>query len=201
MINKELFEAIMGFDVIEFEVINTDGKPEKIDYYPASLPRVRCIDWKPTLLSINIYEFAHKNLKEWANLQGYWLHSHGCHSLINGSYIESGSAFISLNSDIPTNIFKITLSTEFEAIFEAAKYVLNTPMKTDPKSKAISLDKTYTTRNGKKAKVYYLDAGGSLPVHGSIFVDGEWIMKNWTINGLRNSNFTQSDLDLIEVLK
>lgn len=192
MINKELFEAIMGFEVVEFEVVNIEEKPEKIIYYSDALPKI---------LSINIYEFAHKNLKEWANLQGYWLHSLGCHSLVNDTYVESGSAFISLNSDIPTNIFKITLSTELEAIFEAAKYVLNTPIKTDTKSKAISLDKTYTTRNGKKAKVYYLDAGGSLPVHGSIYVDGEWIMKNWTINGLRNSNFTQSDLDLIEELK
>lgn len=231
MINKALFEAIIGFDIIEFEVVNIEGKPERIEYYPASLPRVRCIDWKPTLLSVNIYEFAHKNVKAWADQLGYWLHSHGRLSLINDSYVESGSAFISLNSDIPTDIFKVTLSTELNAIFAAAKYILDNCSKTIPvedvitvklpkdfvdsifgtvenstqiqnkiQSKAISLDKKYTTRNGKKVRVYSVEAAGNLPVHGSIYVDGEWIMKNWTINGLRNLNFTPNDLDLIEVL-
>lgn len=131
MINKKLFEAIMGFNVIEFEVINIEGKPKRIDYYPASLPRAKCIDWKPELISINIYEFAHKHIKEWANLQGYWLHSHGCFTLMNNSYVESGSAFISLNSDLPTNIFKVKRSTELESIFKACQYILDIQSKKD----------------------------------------------------------------------
>lgn len=67
-ISKELFEAVMGFEVIEFYC------RKEIQYYPADKERVRCIDWIPTLSGLEYNDFFFK-CKEWAFEKGYDIYS------------------------------------------------------------------------------------------------------------------------------
>lgn len=117
MINKKLFETVMGFKVVEFEQnINT------IRYYPASYPRAKCIDWKPDLISINIYELANK-CKEWVAHKGY---------------------ILTVETSMTQNLCLISLDkisqvyygseTEPEAVFKATQWVLENDSKQADKS-------------------------------------------------------------------
>lgn len=124
MISSELLEVVLG----------NDYKPRLFDWFEVEDNTLTsyydCGKFdelgRPTGLGyeINIHELAHK-CKEWANTKGYWVHSHGCWTLNGDKYIESGSAFISLNSDIPNELFRIKLDTEPEAIFKACQWILN----------------------------------------------------------------------------
>ena len=57
----------------------------------------------------------------------------------------------------------------------------------------ISMNKQYRTRDGKKVRIYAVDAGGYCPVHGAYLNQGEypygggyyreWVHYCWTDNG------------------
>jgi hypothetical protein len=113
MINKKLFETVIGFEVVEFEQnINT------IRYYPASYPRAKCIDWKPDLISINIYELAHK-CKEWAKNLEYDLYS-SCNGICALSFGEYRGVW----NNFPTAEFYVK-DNELESIFEACEFIID----------------------------------------------------------------------------
>ena len=64
----------------------------------------------------------------------------------------------------------------------------------------IEMDKQYTTRDGKKVKIFMLDGGGSQPVIGVISDDGlSWQARCWNLEGLYKYNLDYSDNDLVEV--
>lgn len=49
----------------------------------------------------------------------------------------------------------------------------------------IEVGKFYKTRDGRKVRIYAMDAGGNYPVHGAILdSDGTWFMENWYGEGL-----------------
>lgn len=61
----------------------------------------------------------------------------------------------------------------------------------------ITPGKLYRTRDGRKARVYATDGGGSYRVHGAVFrIDGIWLLSTWTING-QSDTFTETKNDLI----
>ena len=41
----------------------------------------------------------------------------------------------------------------------------------------------YRTRGGHRVRIYANDAGGEFPVHGAVYIDGEWRSTTWTANG------------------
>jgi len=109
---------VIGFSVHEFEQnINT------IRYYPASYPRARCIDWKPDLISLNIFEFAYM-CKAWALKNGF--------SLLSGFNKEkkSQTCFINLGYDTSGDCVDVwwdedfKAPTEEETIFLACEFIL-----------------------------------------------------------------------------
>lgn len=114
MINKILFEAVIGFEVEEFEQnINT------IRYFPKSHPRPKYLNYKVDLISINIYEFAH-NAKQWMLENGYFsitmfradeLFSCDIGPTSGENYEDWNECFIE--------------ETENEAIFKACQFILD----------------------------------------------------------------------------
>lgn len=115
MIDKKLFEAVMGFEVVEFEQnINT------IRYYPASHPRVKCIDWKPDLISINIYEFSDK-CKIWAIINGYSIETRPYNDYDNIDWL--GVLFNPKTHESIKKEFDL-FSTESELIFNMCLWIL-----------------------------------------------------------------------------
>jgi hypothetical protein len=67
----------------------------------------------------------------------------------------------------------------------------------------IDKSKTYRTRDGREARIYATDAGGSFPVHGSVLgTDGIWDQHSWKLDG-SSTGFgaaSRRPLDLIEVV-
>ena len=55
----------------------------------------------------------------------------------------------------------------------------------------------YLTRNGNKARVYATDGGGSFPVHGAVYTNGEWEQEKWTPNGCMHINGREAPWDLM----
>jgi hypothetical protein len=48
----------------------------------------------------------------------------------------------------------------------------------------VEMGKEYTTRDGRAARIYAADGGGTYPVHGAIRADdGSWIGRSWKVNG------------------
>ena len=62
----------------------------------------------------------------------------------------------------------------------------------------ISMDKTYTTRDGNKVRLYALDGGGNYPVHGAFFYNDAWCAQSWTEKGRLSMFDTEDEDDLIE---
>ena len=63
----------------------------------------------------------------------------------------------------------------------------------------IDINKKYRTRDGRDARIYALDGGGSRPVHGACKhpVTGMWVLSRWNEQGrISSSGFLG---DLIEV--
>lgn len=120
MINKKIFEAVMGFEVEEFEQnINT------IRYYPKSHPRPKSFNYKVDLISINVYEFAH-NAKQWMLNNGYF-------SITMFRADELFSCDIGpISSEIWDRWEECFIGeTENEAIFKACEYIFDNLAKCD----------------------------------------------------------------------
>lgn len=65
----------------------------------------------------------------------------------------------------------------------------------------ITIDKTYTTRDGNKVTIYCIDDIGKYPVHGSFNDKGVLTPCNWNIDGFIYTNGFPDHLDLIEVIE
>lgn len=66
----------------------------------------------------------------------------------------------------------------------------------------ISIDKKYKTRSGFPVRIYAVDCGGALSVHGAYFYNNdEWFPISYTKNGRLVDNSIEHSLDLIEVSK
>ena len=112
-ISKELIEEVMK-DKGTFETININ-KNELSTFGVLG----------HHIFSINIYEFAFKNCKEWALDKGYTIESHTNRSFIskyNREYFSVAKIFKETDS---MRINTIDESTEIEAIFLACEYILN----------------------------------------------------------------------------
>lgn len=48
----------------------------------------------------------------------------------------------------------------------------------------ISMDKQYRARCGYEVRIYAVDGGAKYPVHGAIFINGEWELHYWDKNGI-----------------
>lgn len=57
--------------------------------------------------------------------------------------------------------------------------------------------KTYRTRDGREVRIYAVDCGGQMPVHGAIKRNGVWVVRAWTKEG--RWSMCDSINDLIEV--
>jgi hypothetical protein len=62
----------------------------------------------------------------------------------------------------------------------------------------IDISKTYRTRDGREVRIYAINNGDSLPVHGAFFDGEEWSIWSWWGTGRCGHNISD-DLDLIEV--
>lgn len=66
----------------------------------------------------------------------------------------------------------------------------------------ISMDKKYTTRDGREVRIYALDGIGVYPVHGAVKVDDGWSVSTWASSGATySSEVGVSQGDLIEKIK
>lgn len=65
----------------------------------------------------------------------------------------------------------------------------------------IELGKTYRTRDGREVRIYAVDGGGRLPVHGAASRDGKtWVQESWSIGGeWAPDDLAATPMDLIEV--
>jgi hypothetical protein len=63
----------------------------------------------------------------------------------------------------------------------------------------ISMDKQYTTRDGREVRLYAVDAGGVFPVHGAYLSRGskKWVSLTWNPVGRFFEGYESSN-DLIE---
>jgi hypothetical protein len=61
----------------------------------------------------------------------------------------------------------------------------------------IELGKQYATRDGCEVRIYAVDAGGQMPVHGAIKRSGLWIVTSWTKEG--RWSISNPENNLIEV--
>lgn len=72
-----------------------------------------------------------------------------------------------------------------------------------PESTDVSMGKQYQTKNGKKARIYCVDAGGLYPVHGAMWEEAEggyWRVDRWTKKGNVYRYASHADPnDLIEI--
>jgi hypothetical protein len=66
----------------------------------------------------------------------------------------------------------------------------------------IDMSKKYRTRDGRKVRIYAVDAGGDYPVHGSVLragSDGDWFPERWDESGYFITPRTDHpSLDLVE---
>lgn len=66
----------------------------------------------------------------------------------------------------------------------------------------VDLNTVYITTTGKKVRIYCLDGGGLLPVHGAVYDDNVkvpyWRPEIWTSMGFYNTNGIRHDDDLVE---
>lgn len=62
----------------------------------------------------------------------------------------------------------------------------------------ISMDKKYRTRDGREVRIYSVDGGGMLSVHGAIKCLGGWMVSQWCKDGLAYPE-SNAGKDLIEV--
>lgn len=62
----------------------------------------------------------------------------------------------------------------------------------------IDINKKYRTRGGHPARLYAVDAGGCLPIHGAVQGGKLWIAASWNSDG-RISDIQLNPSDLIEV--
>ena len=107
-ISKELLSEVLGYEALPTQVSTKelqyiDKRRKHGAFHPCR---------------INIYELAHKNLKEWALKQGYYLHSH------TKEYNDCWCIVKSL--DNITQQLSCKMDTEVEAIIKACTYILNT---------------------------------------------------------------------------
>ena len=64
----------------------------------------------------------------------------------------------------------------------------------------IDPSKTYRTRDGREVRIYAVDGGGGMPVHGAILENGEWLTERWSAGGeWAPQDCAASPYDLIEV--
>jgi len=64
----------------------------------------------------------------------------------------------------------------------------------------ITMDKRYTTRDGRPVRIYAIGLGGVYSVHGATMQkDTDWNMQNWTSEGYFFENGDSSTSSLIEV--
>lgn len=64
----------------------------------------------------------------------------------------------------------------------------------------IKLDGKYQTRDGKAVRIYTIDSGKTLPVHGAIdFGRDDWHVFSWTTEGAVSALLHNEDLDLVLV--
>lgn len=65
----------------------------------------------------------------------------------------------------------------------------------------IDKNKTYRTRDGREVRIYAVDGGGRLPVHGAASRDGKtWVQESWSIGGeWAPDDLAATPMDLIEV--
>lgn len=61
----------------------------------------------------------------------------------------------------------------------------------------IDMSKTYRTRDGREVRIYAVNIGHSLPVHGAYLDEKEWRIWSWW--GTGRSQATNTRFDLIEV--
>lgn len=61
--------------------------------------------------------------------------------------------------------------------------------------------KQYKTRDGREVRIYAVDGGGRLPVHGAASRDGKtWVQESWSIGGeWAPDDLAATPMDLIEV--
>ncbi len=59
--------------------------------------------------------------------------------------------------------------------------------------------KAYKTRDGRTARIYAVDCGGSFPIHGAILSPNSLIAcaTQWTVKGNSCNSFIESDSDLM----
>ena len=62
----------------------------------------------------------------------------------------------------------------------------------------IDMNKQYRTRDGREVRIYAVDGGGNLPVHGAVRYCDAWVLAHWTEIG-RSHPVVQNEDDLIEV--
>lgn len=62
----------------------------------------------------------------------------------------------------------------------------------------ISMDKKYTTRDGRPVRIYAVDAGGNYPIHGTIYNGEKWNIACWTHSGHCTKAGVYTFNDLIE---
>ena len=62
----------------------------------------------------------------------------------------------------------------------------------------ISMDKKYTTYDGRPVRIYAVDAGGDCPIHGAIYDGKLWNVSSWTQDGYYSKVVEYSSLNLIE---
>jgi hypothetical protein len=122
-ISKELFEAIMGFKVVEFEPLEF-----KIKYYPLSSVRIRSIDWKPTLEEIKRESLFFMAI-DWAWEKGYQIRLSARSAVFEGEafceVIEKQPKFY--DDDEPVYVLVTNTGGEniFEALVEACQWIFN----------------------------------------------------------------------------
>lgn len=62
----------------------------------------------------------------------------------------------------------------------------------------IDINKQYTTRDGRKVRIYAVDGGSEFPIHGAILNDNnDWEIGSWTDKGY--CGFRECKLDLVEI--
>ena len=64
----------------------------------------------------------------------------------------------------------------------------------------ININKRYRTRDGREVRIYAVDGGGKMPVHGAVLERGEWLPELWSASGdWAPQDCAASPYDLIEV--
>lgn len=113
-ISKELVSAVMNQDVIQ---INNISNMYGIHYEIQQPDKIE-------LKNINLYEFIHKNCKEWAKSKGWTLQSGwDCHYMAKKyGHDDKGYYATIQNKDFKMEDFKC--DSENEAVIEACEWIL-----------------------------------------------------------------------------